>query len=414
MAKVIAVLATLDTKGQEAQFLREQLKELGSKALLVDMGVLGVPAVKLAKTDVTREQVAKAGGTPLSTLKANPTREAAQPVMAAGATKLLLQKLKQNKVHGVIGLGGLQGTAACTAVMRALPYGVPKVMVSTVASGDVSAYVGVSDITMMFSVGDILGLNAFMRKVLANAAGAAHGMAQVKLALAPVKKKRGAKPLIGMSNLGVLTQGAILAQELFAKKGYETIVFHAVGTGGRAMEQMMRQGIIGAVFDYAMGEISDALFQGLRAGDKDRLTVAGELGLPQVLCPGGAEHLGLLCSSPHQVPRGYETHRHVWHNPVVFAPRLKSEELRMVAQEIGRRLQSTKGNAILMIPKLGTGRYAMPGGPLNDPEGDAEFFAELKARTPKTIEVVERDLHAEEAKFVEEAVERLVGLIEGK
>jgi uncharacterized protein (UPF0261 family) len=407
--KTIAVLATLDTKGAEAHFLRKQLKELGSKALLVDMGVLGEPA---ARADVSRKEVARAGGTPLAELVKSPTREAASPVMVAGATKLLLKKLKAGKVHGVIGLGGLQGTAACSAVMRALPYGVPKVMVSTVASGDTSPYVGVSDITMMFSVGDILGLNAFMRKVLANAAGAAHGMAQVKVALATTKRKKGDKPLIGMSNLGVLTQGTLLAQELFAKRGYEVIVFHAVGTGGRAMERMMRQGIIGAVFDYAMGEISDALFQGLRAGDADRMTVAGELGLPQVLCPGGAEHLGILVATPHALPDRWKDHRHVWHNPVVLAPRLNGDELKTVAQEVGRRLAHTKGDAVLMIPKLGTGSYAKPGGPMNDPAGDAVFFAELKAVTPKTIEVVERDLHAEDPACVAEAVDRLIGLIE--
>ena len=180
MAKVIAVLATLDTKGQEAEFLRQQLKALGSRALVVDMGVLGAPA---ARADVTRAEIARAGGATLAALRREPTREASQPIMAAGATKLVLQRLAAGRLHGVIGLGGLQGTATGTMVMRALPYGLPKVMVSTVASGDTSPYVGISDITMMFSVGDILGLNAFMRKVLANAAGAAHGMAQVKVEL---------------------------------------------------------------------------------------------------------------------------------------------------------------------------------------------------------------------------------------
>jgi uncharacterized protein (UPF0261 family) len=408
--KTIAVLATLDTKGQEAGFLRQQLKRLGSRALLIDIGVLNVPA---AKADVTRAEVARAGGSSLRKLQAAGTREAAQPVMAAGATKLLLKRIADRKVHGVIGLGGLQGTAACTMVMRALPYGFPKIMVSTVASGDTSPYVGISDITMMFSVGDILGLNAFMRQVLANAAGAAHGMAQVGFALAP-KKKRGDKPLIGISNLGVLTRGTMHAQELFRKRGYETIVFHAVGTGGRAMEQMMRQGIIGAVFDYAMGEISDELFHGLRAGTPERLTVAGELGLPQVIVPGGAEHVGILVSTPHELPERWKRHRHVWHNEVVLAPRLNREELRAVAREAGRRLKSTRGNATLMIPTLGTGRYAMPGGPLHHPEDDAAFFDEIKAHVPKTIEVVERALHAEDPAFVEEAVDRLIARIEAR
>jgi uncharacterized protein (UPF0261 family) len=410
MPKVIAVLATLDTKGEEAEFLRQQLKALGSRALVVDMGVLGTPA---AKADITRAQVARGGLTTLAALKKDPTREATQPVMAAGATRLLLQRIKAGTVHGVIGLGGLQGTATGTMVMRALPYGLPKVMVSTVASGDTSPYVGISDITMMFSVGDILGLNAFMRKVLANAAGAAHGMAQVKVELAK-KRKKGDKPLIGISNLGVLTQGTLHAQALLARRGYEAIVFHAVGTGGRAMELMMRQGIIGAVFDYAMGEISDELFHGLRAGSPDRLTVAGSLGLPQVIVPGGAEHVGILVSTPHVLPDRWKTHKHVWHNEVVLAPRLNARELRQVAREAGKRLQSTRGNAVLMIPTLGTGRYAMPGGPLNDPKDDEIFFAELKAHVPSTIEIVERVAHAEDPAFVEEAVDRLIALVEGR
>ena len=178
------------------------------------------------------------------------------------------------------------------------------------------------------------------------------------------------------------------------------------------MELMMRQGIIGAVFDYAMGEISDELFHGLRAGGAERLTVAGTLGLPQVICPGGAEHVGILVSTPHVLPERWKTHRHVWHNEVVLAPRLNDRELRAVAREAGRRLQTTRGNAVLMIPALGTGRYAMPGGPLNDPASDAIFFAELRANVPKTIEVVERAAHAEDPAFVEEAVDRLIGLIE--
>jgi uncharacterized protein (UPF0261 family) len=180
------------------------------------------------------------------------------------------------------------------------------------------------------------------------------------------------------------------------------------------MELMMRQGIIGAVFDYAMGEISDELFHGLRAGTPERLTVAGRLGLPQVIVPGGAEHVGIVVSTPHELPDRWKQHKHVWHNEVVLAPRLNSEELRAVAREAGKRLQSTGGNATMMIPKLGTSRYAMPGGPLNDPAGDAVFFEEIKAHLPKTIEVVERELHAEDPAFVEEAVARLIALIEGR
>lgn len=407
MATTIAVLATLDTKGHEASYLREQLRRLGSEALVVDVGVLGSPQ---CRADVSREQVAAAGGTALAALQRNPTREASTPVMAAGAAALLGERVAQGRLHGAIGLGGLQGTALCSRVLRTLPYGFPKVMVSTVASGDVGAYVDVKDVTMMFSVADLLGVNVFTARLLANAAGAAHGMAQVDVPIAP---PRGQKPLIGMSNLGVLTTGAQHALELFAQRGYEVLVFHAVGSGGRAMEQMMRQGILGAVFDYAMGEITDELFAGLRAGGKERMTVAGQLGLPQVLCPGGVEHVGVLVS-PNTVPDRWRDHLHVFHSPVVLAPRLNASEMKEVAREIGRRLQHTKGNAVLMLPKDGTGRYAMPGGPLRDPAGDAAFFAELKSTVPKSIPIVERDLHAEDPAFVRECVDRLLALVEAK
>lgn len=405
-SKTVAVLATLDTKGAEAEFLRDQVRALGGQAVLVDLGVLGQAATS---ADHTREQVALAGGKPLEALRRQPKREVAQPVMVAGAIKLLLAAIDRDEVHAVLGLGGLQGTAACTEIMRALPYGVPKIMVSTVASGNTATYVDIKDITMMPSVGDILGLNDFTRKILANAAGAAWGMAQVGTV---VRAHQRDKPLIGMTNLGVLTQGAMHALELFAAKGYEAIVFHAVGSGGRAMEQMMKEGIIGAVFDYALGEISDELFEALRAGSPERLTVAGELGLPQVLCPGGTEHLGVLVE-PNRVPEAWAQHRYVFHSPVVLAPRLNADEFVRVAREIGKRLQHTKGKAVMMLPLDGTSRYSSADGPLRDTQGDSAFFAALKAALPNSVEVVEMATHAEDPAFVAAAVERLIALIEG-
>ncbi|MFT5286525.1 MAG: hypothetical protein ACI8TQ_002694 [Planctomycetota bacterium] len=403
--KTIAILATLDTKGDEADYLREQLAQLGSRALVFDMGVMGTPA---AEVDVTRDEIAIAGGTPLAELLSAPTREKSAPVMIAGAMKILREKVKSGEVDGVLGLGGFQGTSACTQVMRALPYGVPKVMVSTAASGDTASYVDIMDITMMFSVGDILGLNSFTRKILANAAGAAHGMAQVEVTF---ETGNSDKPLIGMSNLGVLTKGALTALELFAERGYEVVVFHAIGSGGRAMEQMMKEGIIGAVFDYAMGEIADEVFGVLRAGGPERLTVAGELGIPQVLCPGGSEHLGILVE-PNVVPDEWKDHTYVFHSPVVFVPRLNAEEFVRVAEDITKRLQHTQGNAVMMLPMDGTGSYAKPGGDLRDTDSDAAFFKALKQGLGDRMEIVERATHAEDPAFVKECVERLIELIE--
>ena len=407
MAKTIALLVTLDTKHQEAGFLIEQIEARGHKALLMDIGVIGEAGIQAS---LTREMIAEAGGTPLKELLKNPTREEAGPVMVKGCITLLQRAIEEDKVHAVLGLGGTQGTSSCCDVMQALPYGFPKIMVSTVASGDTSSFVGIKDITMMFSVSDILKLNPFTRKILANAAAAACGMAEVETRF---DMQKGDKPLIGMSNLGVLTKGTIEAVKYIEEIGYEVIVFHAVGSGGRAMEQMMKEGIIGAVFDYAMGEIADDVWSVLRAGGPERLTVAGKLGLPQVLCPGGAEHLGILVP-PNEVPEEYKNHQWVFHSPVVFVPRLNEEEMIRVAKEIVNRLQYTKHKAYFMIPKGGVGTYSTEGSVLHNPAADQVFFDYLKTHLPKNIEVVERDTHAEDPAFVKEAIDLLISLIEEK
>ncbi|MFN0180216.1 MAG: Tm-1-like ATP-binding domain-containing protein [Gemmatimonadales bacterium] len=405
MSRTVVVLATLDTKAEEAEFLRRQIVALGGTATIVDLGVVGTPG---SVAEVGREQVAEAGGGRLAELLKAPTREAAGPVMVAGATKILLDLIGAGRAHAVLGVGGTQGTSSCTQVMQALPYGFPKLMVSTVASGDTSRFVGVKDITMMFSVSDLVGVNPFTARILANAAAAAYGMSLVE---GTVETMRGDKPLIAMTNLGVLTDGATLALRLFKEAGYDVVVFHAVGSGGRAMEQLMKEGVIGAVFDYALGEIADDVFGGLRAGGPERLTVAGRLGLPQVICPGGAEHLGIFVEA-NVVPERYRDHRHVFHSPVIFVPRLDRREIVRVADDICRRLRHTSGKAVFMLPLRGVGRYSVPGGPLHDPESDAAFFAALRAGLPPTVEVVEVDADAEDPAFVREAVRRMIGLVE--
>ena len=407
MARTVVVLATLDTKSEEAQYLKEQIEGLGGSASVIDIGVIGAPSIP---ADVTRADVATAGGHSMEGLLASPTREAAGPVMVAGATRVLLDLIASDDVHAVLGIGGTQGTSSCTQIMQALPYGFPKLMVSTVASGDTAPFVGIKDITMMFSVSDLLGVNRFTARILANAAAAAHGMAQVE---SDARSEAGDKPLIAMTNLGVLTEGANLAVALFREAGYDVVVFHAVGSGGQAMEQLMKEGVVGAVFDYAMGEIADDVFGGLRAGGPERLTVAGRLGLPQVICPGGAEHLGLFVEA-NQVPAEYADHLHVFHSPVIFVPRLNREEFVRVAEEMCARLQSTTGQAVMILPLRGVGRYSIPGEPLHDEEGDRAFFDALKAGLPEAVEVIEMDAHAEEPHFVEHAVKTLIAMIEAR
>ncbi len=407
MKKTIALLVTLDTKDQEAGFLRDQIQNMGLEAFLIDIGVVGEPGIV---ADLSREDVIASGGGSLKNLLNNPTREGANPFVKEGCIKTLTAKIASNEVHAVLGLGGTQGTSTCCDIMQALPYGFPKIMVSTMASGDTSEFVGIKDITMMFSVSDILKLNPFTRKILANAAAAACGMAQVETKFQVEKRD---KPLIGMSNLGVLTNGSMHAIKYIESKGYEVIVFHAVGSGGRAMEQMIKEGIIGAVFDYAMGEIADDVWKVLRAGGPDRLTVAGKLGLPQVFCPGGAEHLGILVH-PNEVPEEFKDHKHVFHSPVIFVPRLNKDEIVRVADEIIQRLQHTKDKAYFMIPKGGVGRYSYAGEILEDRASDEAFFTRLREGLPKNIKIIERPHNAEDPEFVKECVDLLIELIEDK
>eukprot|EP00112_Aurelia_sp_Birch-Aquarium-sp1_P005295 Seg15992.1 transcript_id=Seg15992.1/GoldUCD/mRNA.D3Y31 product="UPF0261 protein" protein_id=Seg15992.1/GoldUCD/D3Y31 len=405
--KTIAIIATLDTKAAEADFMRQEIESLGGKALVIDIGVVGEAG---CAADVTRAEVIAAGGGDLEELLKDPSREKASPLVTGGAKKILTSLVGEKKIHGVVTMGGTQGTSTCAPVLQALPYGFPKVMLSTAASGDVGPFVGIKDITMMFAVSDILGLNVFSRKILANAAAAALGMAQVERDIT----KSEAKGVIGMSNLGVLTKGAMYATKLLEEAGYEVIAFHAIGAGGEAMEQMMKEGIITGVFDYAMGEIADATFDALRASGEERLTVAGKLSIPQVLVPGGSEHLGLLVQEPSKVPDGWEENMITWHSPYVFVPRPTVEQQHKIAENIGKRLVHAKENAVFMMPLKGVSSYSAEGGELYNPELDAAYWDSLQQTLPSTLTIESHDLTAEDPAFVEAAVKNLINLIESK
>ena len=400
--KTIAVLATLDTKGTEAEYLCRQIEKLNNTALVIDTGVVGTPT---SEADITRQQVAEAGGTSLKILLESPTREVAAPIMADGATHLVIDLVTQGKVNGIISMGGTQGTTLATKVMRALPYGFPKVMVSTMASGNVAHWVGIKDITMMFSVTDILGLNPVMRKMLANAAASICGMANVDVEL-----KQGDRPLVAVTTVGITTKGAMKAVEVLEAAGYETIVFHAVGSGGRAMEQMMKEGLIGAVLDYAIIEVSNEMHNALLAGGIERLTTAGKLGIPQVICPGAIEVL--VFNEPETVPAKYKNRTLIPHSPQITDVRLNAAEMAEVGREVARRLNHTKNEAVFMNPIGGYDSYAVEGMGFYDPEADAAFMAELKANLTSTFRVIDRDTHIEDVAFATEASELLISLIE--
>jgi uncharacterized protein (UPF0261 family) len=403
MAKTVALLATLDTKGVEIAYMRDCVIARGHRALVIDSGLMG-EAVTTA--DIPNTRVAQAGGSSLQTLRRNADREESAPIMAAGATRLVRELVARGEIHALVALGGTQGTTLSTAVMRALPYGFPKIMVSTMASGNVARWVGTRDITMMYSVTDIMGLNPFMRRVLANAVGAACGMAEVEL------PDSAAKPLVAVTTVGITTQGAMKAAEVLQAGGYETIVFHAVGTGGRAMEEMMREGVIGAVLDYSTIEVSNEMFHALLAGGPDRLTTAGALRLPQVLCPGAIEVL--VFNEPETVPAQYRDRRLVRHSPQITDLRLNRKEMADVGREVGRRLGSTKDDAVFLVPKAGYDSYATEGEAFFDPDADAAFVEALRASVPDRVAVVERDLDINDPAFATEAAKTLIGLMQAK
>ncbi|MDG1976359.1 MAG: Tm-1-like ATP-binding domain-containing protein [Akkermansiaceae bacterium] len=403
--KTVAILATLDTKANEAGFMRSEIESLGGQALLIDLSLVGESELS---ADFTKQDVISAGGGNLAELLVKPNREQSNPFIVAGATKIVTELQESGKIHAVVSLGGTQGTSTCAPILQSLPYGFPKVMLSTAASGDTSPFVGIKDITMMFAVSDILGLNVFSRKILANAAAAAWGMAQSEQCIT----KSEAKGVIGMSNLGVLTQGAMRAIKLFEEAGYEVITFHAIGAGGDAMEQMMKEGIINAVFDYGLGEIADGIWGVLRAGGPERLTVAGKLGLPQVVVPGGSEHLGILVNEPNKIPTGYENHQITWHSPYVFVPRLNAEEQGRVAKVIGEKLSHSTKDTLFLMPLKGVSSYSAEGGELYNTELDDVYWESLQKELPNTIEVESMDVTAQDQALVERAVNYLIEKLE--
>lgn len=407
MSKTIAILATLDTKGAETALLRDEVRRFGGNPLVIDIGVMGEPAFV---PDISADDVARAGGRTLADLRASANRSTTSEVLIRGVTRLLLERIGRNDVHSLVSMGGTQGTNNAAAIMRDLPYGFPKIIVSTLASGNVAGFVGIKDIVMMPSVGDILGLNPLLRHILSNAAGAAYGMAMAYDG--PDGERHSHKPMIAITNLGVLTQGTMRAIAEFEARGYETIVFHAVGSGGRAMEQMIREGLVAGVFDYALGDIGDAVLGGLRAADQDRLTVAAAHDVPQVVVPGGIDHIGIALDKANDVPARFATHLYSYHNPMILVPRPKRDETRAVVAELAIRLAKPGRHTLFLLPTKGVSSYSAPGGALESAEYDADLRDAVRDLLPKDLTVVEIEASAEDAAFITEAVSRLTAMIE--
>jgi uncharacterized protein (UPF0261 family) len=398
----VVLLGTLDTKGVEYAFLRERLRERGAEVLVVDAGIHEPVGLE---PDISRHEVARAGGADVDELAAGGDRGAAVTAMAAGAEQVVLRLHAEDKLAGILALGGSGGSSIATRAMRALPVGVPKLMVSTVASGDTRAYVGAVDVTMMYSVVDISGVNRVSARIMANAAGAIAGMVQATV------PELEAKPLVGVTMFGVTTPCVTRARERLEELGYEVLVFHATGAGGESLEALARGGFLAGVLDTTTTELADELVGGVFPGGPGRLEAAGAAGVPQVVSLGA---LDMVNFGPRDtVPPRFEGRNLYVHNPTVTLMRTTPEECAELGRTIGRKLSGALGPTVLFMPLKGVSMIAVEGQPFYDADADASLFAALRETLADSVEVHEIDTDINDPEFAVAMADRLHAAIEG-
>lgn len=389
MQKTVAIVGTLDTKGAEYKFLKAQVEANGASTVVINTGIVGEPGFP---PDISASEVAKAGGADLDELLKERDRGHSVAVMSQGAAVVVKDLYEKGKLHGVISMGGSAGTTIGTKAMRALPTGVPKLMLSTIASGDTRPYVDVKDITMVNSVVDISGINRLSRRILINAAAAIAGMVK-----AEVETKAEDKPLVAATMFGVTTPCVTKAREILESAGYEVLVFHATGIGGRAMEDLVRGGFIRGVLDITTHELADELVGGVCRSGPSRLEAAGELGIPQVVVPGALDMVNFW--APETVPDKFKGRKFYQHNPTVTLMRSTREENAQLGRIMAEKLNKAKGPTIVVIPKKGVSAIDKEGQPFYDAEADAAFAESLKSNLRERVKVVEMDNHINDEQF---------------
>jgi len=392
MEKSILIIGTFDTKAEELGFVRDQILARGQKARTLDAGVLQPSP---AYVDISNERVAAAGGRPLDELVSRGDRGQAVAVMAQGAAKITRDFFDQGEIAGVISLGGGSGTVIGTSAMRTLPVGIPKVMVSSMASGNIRPYVGTSDITMMYSVVDISGLNRISRRILRNAALAVCGMAEGGREAVSAEL-----PLIAATMFGVTTPCVTEAKRVLEGRGYEVLVFHANGPGGMAMEQLIGEGQIRAVLDITTTELPDELCGGKGSAGPHRLEKAGEMGIPQVVVPGAMDMVNYF---PDAIPPQFRNRLFHVHNPATTLMRTNEKENRQLAEIMARKLSRARGPVVVYIPLRGFSAMDAPGQPFFDPAADRAFVEALKNSLPARIPVIEKESHINDPSFAHAA-----------
>ncbi len=399
--KKVAILGTLDTKGEEFAYLREQIELAGVSTLVIDAGVLGQPTFP---PDIGREEVSLAGGRQLRDLLAEQDRGRSVTTMAAGAAVVVRRLYDEGTIHGLISLGGSAGTTIGTAAMRSLPVGFPKVMVSTLASGDTRPYVGTKDITMVHSVVDIAGLNVLSRRILGNAAAALAGMVK-REEIRTVE----VRPLIAATMFGVTTPCVTQARRVLEEHGFEVVVFHATGAGGQAMESLIADGYIAGVLDITTTELADELAGGVMSAGPHRLEAAGLKGIPQVVCPGAIDMVNF--GPIDSVPTKYRSRRLHIHNPNVTLMRTTPEECAELGRITAQKLNRAQGPVVFFMPLRGVSAIDVEGSAFHWPEADRSYLGALKANLNAPIRFVELDAHINDESFAREVARSLMELM---
>jgi uncharacterized protein (UPF0261 family) len=381
------LIGTLDTKGSEILFLKECLQAAGGDVIVVDVGVLGTPAFP---ADVSREEVAEKGGTCLEDLRRDQDRGKAIAAMEQGLAAWF--RGRRDTIAGVLGIGGSAGTTIATAGMRELPVGIPKLMVSTLASGNTRPYVGTSDIAMLYPVGDFTGLNSLTRQVLANAANALAGMCSLPL---PDPKPKHQRPLLAATMFGVTTPCVNQVRELLGSEGWELLVFHATGSGGAAMEQLIQDGFICGSLDITTTELADELVGGVLSAGPHRLEAAGRLGIPQVISVGAMDMVNF--GPRDTVPEKFRLRTFYQHNPSVTLMRTTSAENKRLGEIIAEKANAARGPVKIVLPLRGVSAIDTVGQPFYDPEATGALFDAIRRNAH--VEVIEVDAHINEPEF---------------
>lgn len=403
----VLLIGTLDTKGTEFAYVRDRLLASGVAVTVMDAGVLALPTFA---PDIPRERVFAAAGANYPLVKASGDRGKAVSLAAEGAAKLAAELHREGNLSGIMSLGGSAGTTIGTAAMRAVPVGVPKLMVSTLASGQVQPYVGTRDVMMLYSVVDIAGLNRISRSVLDNAVGAMAGMVQARRAGSVSDRGSTAdKPVIAATMFGVTTPCVEAARKQLEVAGYEVLVFHATGTGGRTMEGLIRDGLVAGVLDITTTELADELVGGILTAGRDRLTAASLMRVPQVISVGALDMVNF--GPPETVPAKYKERRFHHHNPTVTLMRTTPEEMDQLGQEIAQKASAANGPTAVVLPLRGVSAIDAEGKAFWWPEADAALFQSVRNWIAPGVELIELDLHVNDPEFAAACAGKLLELM---